>query len=134
MPQAALLANTRTGRAATLDIAPEAIILWGHEVGLLDRQLFPGDVGVRIEGVDKAIRTTRELIANREVPAVFEGTLLQLTLWLSDVVTHLQTIGVRGHHCHIPGTNRNIARLVGLNRDGNTASFAYPCAPERDPF
>ena len=38
-------------------------------------QLFPGGVEVRSEGgLDKAIRATRELVANREVPAIFEGT------------------------------------------------------------
>ena len=42
---------------------------------MLARQLFPGGVEVRSEGgLDQAIRATRELIANREVPAIFEGT------------------------------------------------------------
>jgi hypothetical protein len=36
--------------------------------------MFPGGVEVRNEGLDKAIRATRELTANREVPAIFEGT------------------------------------------------------------
>ena len=47
----------------------------GREVGLLARQLFPG--GVEVDGsggLDQAIRATRELIANPEVPAIFEGT------------------------------------------------------------
>ena len=54
--------------------AAEAIIEQGREVGLLARQLFLGGVEVRNEGLDKAIRTTRELIANPDVPAIFEGT------------------------------------------------------------
>ena len=38
------------------------------------RQLFPGGVEVRSEeGLDQAIRTTRELVANRDIPAIFEG-------------------------------------------------------------
>ncbi len=44
----------------------------GHEVGLLARQLFPG--GVEIDGsrgLEQAIRSTQELIANPVVPAVF---------------------------------------------------------------
>jgi hypothetical protein len=46
----------------------------GREVGLLARQLFPGGVEVISEGgLDQAIRDTRELVANREVPAIFEG-------------------------------------------------------------
>jgi hypothetical protein len=43
-------------------------------VGLLARQLFPG--GVEVDGsggLEKAIRTTRELVANPEVRAIFEG-------------------------------------------------------------
>jgi hypothetical protein len=47
----------------------------GHEVGQLARQMFPGGVGVDgSHGLGQAIRTTRELVANREVPAIFEGT------------------------------------------------------------
>src|SRR5271169_5049432 len=55
--------------------AAEAIIEQGREVGLLARQMFPGGVEVRSEGdLDQAIRATRELIGNRDVPAIFEGT------------------------------------------------------------
>jgi predicted RecB family nuclease len=61
--------------AAEPDVAAHAIIEQGHEVGMLARTLFPDGVAVSIEGgLDQAIRTTRELIANREVPAIFEGT------------------------------------------------------------
>ena len=56
------------------DSADQAIIEQGREVGMLARQLFPGGVEIRNEGLDKAIRATRELVANREVPAIFEGT------------------------------------------------------------
>ena len=60
--------------AAQPDAADEAIIEQGRDVGMLARQLFPG--GVEVDGsggLEQAIRTTRELIANREVPAIFEG-------------------------------------------------------------
>src|SRR5271163_2663619 len=61
--------------AAEPDAASEAVIEQGREVGLLARQMFPGGVEVRSEGgLDQAIRATRELVANREVPAIFEGT------------------------------------------------------------
>jgi predicted RecB family nuclease len=60
--------------AAEQDGATEAIMQQGHDVGMLARQLFPGGVEVGSEGwLDQAIRTTRELVANREVPAIFEG-------------------------------------------------------------
>jgi hypothetical protein len=61
--------------AAEPDGAAEAIIEQGRDVGLLARQLFPGGVEVRSDGrLDQAIRATRELIANPDIPAIFEGT------------------------------------------------------------
>lgn len=61
--------------AAEPDAADEARFEQGYEVGLLARQMFPGGMEVSSEGeLDKAIRTTRELVENREVPAIFEGT------------------------------------------------------------
>jgi hypothetical protein len=60
--------------AAQPDGAVDAIIEQGREVGMLARKMFPGGVEVRNEGLDKAIRATRELVANRQVPAIFEGT------------------------------------------------------------
>ena len=46
----------------------------GREVGLLARQLFPGGIEVDSSGgLGQAIRTTKELVANPEVPAIFEG-------------------------------------------------------------
>jgi predicted RecB family nuclease len=57
-----------------LDAADQAIIQQGHEVGMLARQLFPGGVEVHSDrGLDEAIRATRELVTNREIPAIFEG-------------------------------------------------------------
>src|SRR5271155_1246748 len=56
------------------DAADQAIMQQGHEVGMLARQLFPGGVEVRSDrGLDEAIHATRELVANCEVPAIFEG-------------------------------------------------------------
>jgi hypothetical protein len=48
----------------------------GIEVGSLARQLFPGGVLVAAEykHLSDAIRDTRELVGNREVPAIFEAT------------------------------------------------------------
>src|SRR5271156_3050857 len=60
--------------AAQPDAASEAIIEQGRDVGFLARRLFAGGVEVRNEsGLDHAIRATRELIANPEVPAIFEA-------------------------------------------------------------
>ena len=51
----------------------EAIIQQGHDVGMLARRLFPGGVEVCERSLDQAIRATRELVANPEIPAIFEG-------------------------------------------------------------
>ena len=56
------------------DAATEAIIQQGHEVGMLARRLFPGGVEVGNDcGLSEAIRATRELVANPDVRAIFEG-------------------------------------------------------------
>lgn len=59
--------------AAEPEDAADAVIQQGREVGLLARKLFPGGIEVCSTGLDQAIRTTKELVANREVPAIFEG-------------------------------------------------------------
>ena len=61
--------------AAEPDASSAAIIEQGREVGLLARQMFPG--GVEVDGaggLDQALRNTRELVANPEVPAIYEAT------------------------------------------------------------
>src|SRR5271156_5281560 len=55
------------------DAAAEAIIEQGHEVGMLARQLFPSGVEVCERSLDQAIRATRELVADPEIPAIFEA-------------------------------------------------------------
>ena len=59
--------------AAEPDGATEAIMQQGHDVGMLARRLFPGGVVVCEHSLDQAIRTTRELLRNQSVPAIFEG-------------------------------------------------------------
>jgi predicted RecB family nuclease len=63
------------GLAAGSDASDQAIMEQGREVGLFARQMFPG--GVEVDGsggLDESIRMTRELVANPEVPAIYEGT------------------------------------------------------------
>src|SRR5208282_5138488 len=55
------------------DAGAEAIFEQGHEVGMLARQLFPGGVEVCERSLDQAIRATRELVADPEIPAIFEA-------------------------------------------------------------
>jgi len=55
------------------DESDQAIIEQGREVGLLAQQMFPGGVVVDARNREETIQATRELIANPEVPAIFEG-------------------------------------------------------------
>jgi predicted RecB family nuclease len=55
------------------DAAAVAIMEQGREVGKLARLLFAGGVEVSSGDPEQAIRITRELIANPEVPAIFEA-------------------------------------------------------------
>jgi predicted RecB family nuclease len=50
-----------------------ALMDQGRQVGKLARQLFPGGVEVRTGDPEEAIRITQELIANPDIPAIFEG-------------------------------------------------------------
>jgi uncharacterized protein DUF2779 len=55
------------------DDSDQSIIEQGLEVGLLARKMFPGGVTVESRDRDQAIRATRELLENPEIPAIFEG-------------------------------------------------------------
>ncbi|MFZ0798399.1 MAG: DUF2779 domain-containing protein [Terriglobales bacterium] len=55
------------------DAAAVALMEQGGAVGRLARQLFAGGVEVPFRDPEQAIRITRELIANPEVPAIFEA-------------------------------------------------------------
>ena len=55
------------------DAAAVAIMEQGGAVGRLARQLFAGGVEVSSRDPEQAIRTTRELIANPEIAAIFEA-------------------------------------------------------------
>jgi predicted RecB family nuclease len=55
------------------DAAAVAIMDQGRQVGLLARQLFEGGMEVKFGDPEQAIRITRELMANPEVPAIFEA-------------------------------------------------------------
>lgn len=50
-----------------------SLMAQGREVGKLAQQLFPGGVSVRTGNAEEAVRLTRELLANPEIPAIFEG-------------------------------------------------------------
>jgi hypothetical protein len=56
------------------DGSDETTLEQGREVGLLARQLFPGGIEVDgSSGLDHAVRITKELTANPNIPANFRG-------------------------------------------------------------
>jgi hypothetical protein len=55
------------------DESGQSIIEQGLEVGLLARRMFPAGVTIESRDRDQAIRATRELLANPEITAIFEG-------------------------------------------------------------
>ncbi len=96
--------------AAPPDAAADAIMRQGHEVGMLARRLFPGGVEVCERSLDQAIRVTQELIANPEIPAIFEAVLEHQNVLVKVDVLHRRrdgrwrlievksTTDVRDHH------------------------------------
>lgn len=63
--------------AEELSVGARARIEQGHEVGLLARALFPAGVAVGGSPADfeESLRSTRDLLANSKVPAIFEATV-----------------------------------------------------------
>jgi predicted RecB family nuclease len=113
--------------AAQPGAATEAIMEQGREVGLLARQLFPGGVEVGSDGgLDQAIRATRELVANREVPAIFEGTfehggvlvrvdILQRRRGRWRLLEVKSTTNLKDHHLDDVGIQSRVVSRSGLD-------------------
>ena len=114
--------------AAEPDGATDAIIEQGREVGLLARQMFPGGVEVRSEwDLDQAIRATRELIGNRDVPAIFEGTFENNRVLVRVDVLHRRkderwrlievksTTEVRDHHLEDVAIQHRVVTRSGVD-------------------
>jgi Domain of unknown function(DUF2779) len=110
------------------DAADHAIMQQGHEVGMLVRQLFPGGVEVRSDrGLEDAIRATRELVANREVPAIFEGVFEHDGVLVRVDVLHRcgdgrwrlievkSTTDVKDHHLDDLGIQYRVVSRYGLD-------------------
>ena len=125
--------------AAGPDASGYAIMEQGREVGMLARQSFPGGVEVRSDrGLDEAIRATRELVANPEVPAIFEGTfenggvlvrvdvlqrrrdrwrLLEVKSTTSLKEEHLDDVGIQSRVVSRSGLDLASVNLAHVNRD-----------------
>lgn len=113
--------------AAEPDAADLAVIEQGREVGLLTRQMFPGGVAVESRNGEQAIRTTRELIRNPEVPAIFEAALEYRNVFVRvDVLERRRdrrwrlvevksSTDVRDHHLEDVAIQYRVATGVGLD-------------------
>ena len=129
--------------AAETDAAAEAIIQQGREVGMLARKLFPGGVEVGFDGgLDQAIRTTRELVANPDIPAIFEGVFEHQNVLVRVDILHRRRDGrwrlieikstseAKDHHLEDVArrepTNRRALRLAGRIR---APASSRPCRP-----
>jgi hypothetical protein len=73
------------------DESDQSIIEQGREVGLLAQQMFPGGVTVDSRNREVAIRATRQLMQNPEIPAIFEGAFEHGEVFVRvDVLQRLQ--------------------------------------------
>ncbi len=108
--------------------AAEAIIEQGREVGMLARNLFPGGVEIPSDGrLDEAIRATRELVANSEVPAIFEAAFEHNGVLVRVDVLHRRkderwrlievksTTEVKDHHLEDVAIQHRVVRRSGVD-------------------
>lgn len=121
--------------------ATEAVLEQGQQVGLVAQKAFPGGVLVAAdhEHLDDAVRATRELVGNTEVPAIFEATfeyggvlvrtdvlerssraghrLIEVKSATSPKPHYAYDIGIQKHVISGAGVNLDGTRLMHLNRD-----------------
>jgi predicted RecB family nuclease len=121
--------------AAQPSAADQAIIQQGHEVGMLARKLFSGGVEVCERSLDQAIRATRELVADPEIPAIFEGVFEHGGVLVKIDVLHRRRDGrfrlvevksstdVKEQHLHDVGIQYRVVSRSGL--DVGSASLGH---------
>jgi hypothetical protein len=121
--------------------AGEAVMEQGQQVGLEAQKAFPGGVLVSAnhKHLDDAIRATRELVGNVEVPAIFEATfehggvlvrvdilerrslagfrLIEVKSSTAPKPYYAYDIGVQKHVLLGAGINLEGTRLMHLNRE-----------------
>ncbi len=121
--------------------ATEAVMEQGHQVGLVAQKAFLGGVLVAAdhEHLDGAIRITRELVGNAEVPAIFEATfeyggvlvrtdvlerrsrtshrLIEVKSATGQKPHYAYDIGIQKYVLSGAGVNLEGTRLMHLNRD-----------------
>jgi predicted RecB family nuclease len=110
------------------DDSAVAILEQGHEVGRLACLGFPGGIRVTTErdGLNQAVRQTRELLANTEVPAIFEGAFEYGNVLVRVDILQRQprknwrlievksTADVKDHHIYDVGIQHHVVRKAGV--------------------
>jgi len=121
--------------AVAPDAADRAIIEQGRQVGLLAREMFPGGVAVECRNREQAIRATRNLICNPQVPAIFEAAFEYRNVFVRvDVLERRRnqrwrlievksSTDVRDHHLEDVAIQYRVASGTGL--DLAACSLAY---------
>jgi hypothetical protein len=113
--------------AVQADESDHSIIKQGRQVGLLAQQMFPG--GVTVEGRDReeAIRATRELMENPEIPAVFEGAFEHQDVFVRVDILHRRrdqrwrlievksTTAVKDHHFDDAAIQHRVVMRSGVD-------------------
>ncbi len=117
--------------------ATEAVMEQGHQVGLVAQKAFPGGVLVAAghEHLDEAIRVTRKLLGNAEVPAVFEATFeYGGVLVRTDVLERRSRAGYRlievksatgskPHYAYDIGIQKYVLSGAGVNLEGTRLMY-----------
>jgi predicted RecB family nuclease len=113
--------------AAEPNAAAEAIIQQGREVGMLARQMFPGGVEVNGANLADAIRTTRELVAKPEIPAIFEAVFEHQNVLVKVDILHRRRDGrwrlievkstsdLKDHHVEDVGIQYRVVSRSGMS-------------------
>src|SRR5438552_2112200 len=112
--------------------ATEAVMEQGHQVGVAAQKEFPGGVLVAAdhEHLDDAVRITRELMGNAEVPAIFEATFeYGGVLVRTDVLERRKrsvyrllevksATGPKAHYAYDIGIQKRVLSGAGVNLEG----------------
>src|ERR1019366_803816 len=112
--------------------ANEAVMEQGQKVGLVAQKAFPGGVLVAAdhEHLDEAVRVTRELVGNEEVPGIFEATFeYSGVLARTDVLERRSGTGYRlievksstslkPHYAYDIGIQKHVLSGAGVDLEG----------------
>ena len=117
--------------------ATEAVMEQGHQVGVAAQKEFPGGVLVAAdhEHLDDAVRITRELVGNAEVPAIFEATfeyggvlvrtdVLERRSWTGYRLIEVKSAtGLKPHYAYDIGIQKHVLSGAGVNLEGTRLMY-----------